>query len=82
LITLQGKSNPEMKVGAEGLRHGEEPYPAPLMYVLENFRPQGYLDYNLPDIVVKYPYRNHSLGFCIFRGRSPASHRGAGAHPL
>ena len=45
-----------MKVGAEGLRHGEDPYPAPLMYVLENFRPQGYFNYNLPVIVVKFPY--------------------------
>jgi len=56
LITLRGKSNPEMKVGAEGPRHGEEPYPAPLIYVLENFIPQGCLDYNPPNIAVKYQY--------------------------
>ncbi|GMX58158.1 MAG: hypothetical protein YFSK_5000 [Candidatus Yanofskyibacterium parasiticum] len=46
-----------MKVGAEGPRHGEEPYPAPLIYVLENFRPQGCLDYNPPNIAVKSKQR-------------------------
>ncbi|NCB09246.1 MAG: hypothetical protein EOM73_13910 [Bacteroidia bacterium] len=56
MITLRRKSNPEMKVGAEGPRHGEEPYPAPLIYVLENFRPQGYLDYNQPQNLVNPTY--------------------------
>ena len=45
-----------MKVGAEGPRHGEEPYPAPLIYVLENFRPQGCLDYNQPQNLVNPTY--------------------------